>query len=67
MKESNGTTSIDGEDFGAGLTDGYKVDANTVGPFKRSLPYIEARKDRLFAEGNGNFRRYDETNTVNQG
>ena len=67
MKEVDCCTSVDGENFAADITEGCKYDAQTSGPFKRSLPYIEARKERLFAEGNGNFRKYDETNTVNQG
>ncbi len=63
MKEVSSHTSVDGESFSL---DGPKILTETAGPFKRSLPYIESRKNRLLAESHGDFRDYDEVNAVTQ-
>lgn len=70
MKEVNGATAVDGENFSKVLGEGCMCCEPDGTPFQRNLGYIEARNKKLLSQNNemgqGNFRPYDDTNTVNQ-
>jgi hypothetical protein len=66
MKEVSCCVDVAGEDFSGAIEAGCKTEKNTSGPFRRSLPFIEDRNKRVLDGGRGNFREYDDTDTVNQ-
>ncbi len=68
MKQAPVACSADGEEFFSALPRGYKTYEQDSGPFLRFLPHIEARdmKVKALPQAQGNYRPYDETDTVNQ-
>ena len=67
MKETPCCTSVDGENFSSALQDGCLYSKPDPSPFQRSLKHIEQRDAKIMRENKpGDFRPYDETNTVNQ-
>lgn len=66
MKETNCCTDVAGEDFSSAIEEGCKYDEPDPTPYRRSLSHIEDRAKRVNEGGRGNFRPYDETETVNQ-
>lgn len=69
-KQSQIAADVTGEVFFSALPSGYKTYAQDSGPFQRFLPHIEQRNDKLMGlnrgQAQGNYCRYDETDTVNQ-
>ncbi len=68
MREVKGSTDITGEDFGASLGEGYKAYAkDDGGPFVRFRTHIQDRRGMVkdLPQAQGNYRDYDQTNTVN--
>ena len=66
MKETNCCVDVAGEDFSDALEEGCKYSTNESGPYRRTLPHMEDRNKRVLDGGRGNFRAYDETETINQ-
>jgi hypothetical protein len=57
FKEVLGASSVDGEKFGSALAEGYLASSQDC-PFKRDLPWIVARRERLKREAPGTFEDY---------
>ena len=68
FKEVDCCESVDGEQFSSGMKDGCLYSAPDPTPFQRSLKHIEERDSKILRENTkGDYRPYDETETVNQG
>ena len=59
FKDTNGATSVDGENFASAMNTGYLQSAPDSTPFQRSLGHIQARLQKLASQGN-NYIPYDE-------
>lgn len=70
FKDAPLASDITGEDFMADLPNGFKnlTGQERGGPYVRFLPHIEARDKMIngLPQGQGNYRPYDDTDTVNQ-
>ena len=68
FKNTDCCTSVDGENFSSALKSGFLRSAKSAEPFQRGLKHIEGRDAKIMRQSGatGDFREYDDTNTVNQ-